>query len=92
MEQPAEVVVEMLGDVYPELKTNRETIMTELADEQGRFLKTLQNGEKEFEKLLPNLKKNPKMVIPGRVAFRLYDTYGFPLEIRMSLIIINVAS
>jgi alanyl-tRNA synthetase len=59
--------------------------MEELAAEEQRFLQTLKNGENEFEKLLPNLLKNPKKVIPGRVAFRLYDTYGFPIEITEEL-------
>ncbi len=60
-------------------------ITSELAQEEERFLETLQKGEKEFEKLLPNLEKNPQKTIPGRVAFRLYDTYGFPVEITEEL-------
>jgi alanyl-tRNA synthetase len=46
---------------------------------------TLEKGEHEFEKMLPNLKKNKSGQIPGRVAFKLYDTYGFPLEITEEL-------
>jgi alanyl-tRNA synthetase len=46
---------------------------------------TLQKGEHEFEKMLPRLKQNPSGVIPGRVAFKLYDTYGFPIEITEEL-------
>ena len=60
-------------------------ITTELGLEEERFSETLQKGEKEFEKLLPNLLKNPQKIIPGRVAFRLYDTYGFPIEITEEL-------
>ncbi len=85
LEGPAEVVIEIYGKPYPELSANRATILEELSLEQERFLKTLKVGEGEFEKMLPNLLKNPAKVIPGRVAFRLYDTYGFPLEITQEL-------
>ena len=70
---------------YPELRERAEMITTELGLEEERFSETLQKGEKEFEKLLPNLLKNPQKIIPGRVAFRLYDTYGFPIEITEEL-------
>ena len=60
-------------------------MLVELAQEEKRFLATLQKGEHEFEKLLPNLLKNPRPVVPGRVAFRLYDTYGFPIELTQEL-------
>ena len=85
LEGPASVVIDIYGRPYPELLANRDTIIEELSLEQDRFLKTLKVGEGEFEKMLPNLLKNPAKVIPGRVAFRLYDTYGFPLEITQEL-------
>lgn len=80
-----DVVIEIYRDAYPRLLEQRAKITEELDTEEQRFLKTLQNGEREFEKLLPNLKKNPNGRIPGRVAFRLYDTYGFPLELTEEL-------
>jgi len=82
---PAQACVEAFGDTYPELKSNAAMILSELQKEEGKFLSTLQKGEHEFEKLLPNLLKNPRAVVPGRVAFRLYDTYGFPLELTQEL-------
>ena len=85
LEQPARVVVEMYRSVYPELAEHEKMIVDELGAEQERFLQTLKKGEGEFEKLLPNLQKNPAKIIPGRVAFRLYDTYGFPLEITQEI-------
>ncbi len=85
LEAPAAVVIDIYAKPYPELQANRATIIEELSLEQDRFLKTLKVGEGEFEKMLPNLLKNPAKVIPGRVAFRLYDTYGFPLEITQEL-------
>jgi alanyl-tRNA synthetase len=81
----AEQVIVMFGDQYPELALNTKTILEEIDLEEERFLQTLTKGEHEFEKLLPNLLKNPDKIIPGRVAFRLYDTYGFPLEITEEL-------
>ena len=72
-------------DPYTLLEKQRDTILDELAREEERFLKTLQNGEREFEKMLPNLLRNPKKEIPGRLAFKLYDTFGFPLEITQEL-------
>jgi alanyl-tRNA synthetase len=78
-------VVSIYEDFYPELRERAAMIAEELTLEEGRFSETLQKGEHEFEKLLPNLMKNPQKTIPGRVAFRLYDTYGFPIEITEEL-------
>jgi alanyl-tRNA synthetase len=81
----SEKVVAIYEDFYPELRGRAAMIAEELTMEEGRFSDTLQKGEHEFEKLLPNLMKNPQKIIPGRVAFRLYDTYGFPIEITEEL-------
>lgn len=81
----AKVVIEMLCGPYPELAKNSEKVLAELSTEQQRFGTTLKKGELEFDKLLPNLLKNPQKTVPGRVAFRLYDTYGFPVEVTEEL-------
>ena len=81
----AEVVIREYSAFYRILEEKRQTILAELAKEEQKFLLTLQKGEHEFEKLLPNLLKGAKKVIPGRLAFRLYDTFGFPLEITEEL-------
>ena len=73
----AEQVIGQYGEVYPELKANRERILSELNLEEERFQKTIKQGMKEFEKLATYLKEP---VIPGKSAFRLYDTFGFPIE------------
>ncbi|POR04005.1 alanine--tRNA ligase [Alkalispirochaeta sphaeroplastigenens] len=83
--EPVRRVIETYAGFYPLLEQNRETILQELHAEEDRFLKTLQNGEREFEKMIPNLMKGKKREIPGRLAFKLYDTYGFPLEITREL-------
>ncbi|MBQ7905466.1 MAG: alanine--tRNA ligase [Spirochaetaceae bacterium] len=81
----AETVVENFKCAYPELEQNKEKIYNELTAEENKFRETLRKGEVEFQKLLPNLMKNPQKVIPGRVAFRLYDTFGFPIELTQEL-------
>lgn len=83
--KPAEIVIDMYSESYPNLVSKRDEILLELRAEAQRFMDTLRKGEHEFEKMLPNLLKNPRKTIPGRVAFRLYDTYGFPIEITEEL-------
>ena len=82
---PASAVIAQNAGFYTELKENETLILTELKAEEDRFLETLKKGESEFEKMLPNLLKNPKKIIPGRMAFKLYDTYGFPIELTEEL-------
>jgi alanyl-tRNA synthetase len=81
----AAVVVDKFGGPYPELVENRSRVVDELEGEEKKFLETLQKGEHEFEKMLPNLLKNPQKVMSGRLAFKLYDTYGFPIELTEEL-------
>ena len=81
----AEVVVDKFRDSYPELDQNRSYVMVELDREEAKFMETLQKGEHEFEKLLPNLLKDPRKIMSGRLAFKLYDTYGFPIELTEEL-------
>ncbi len=81
----ASIVVDIYKDTYPLLEQKRDFILKELEAEEEKFLRTLQKGEYEFEKLLPNLMKSSKRIIPGRLAFKLYDTYGFPIEITEEL-------
>jgi alanyl-tRNA synthetase len=81
----ARVVVEQFKGPYPELAENQARIVEELDSEEKKFLETLQKGEHEFEKLLPNLLKDPRRIMSGRLAFKLYDTYGFPIELTEEL-------
>ncbi|MDC7235784.1 MAG: alanine--tRNA ligase [Spirochaetales bacterium] len=83
--QISQVVIDMYKDVYTELADNASMILEELVMEEKQFGTTLKKGEHEFEKILPNLMKNPKKEIPGRLAFKLYDTFGFPLELTEEL-------
>ena len=81
----AAVIVDQLKGPYPELEENRAFIIAELDKEENKFMETLQKGEHEFEKLLPNLLKDPRKIMSGRLAFKLYDTYGFPIELTEEL-------
>ncbi|MBR0101857.1 MAG: alanine--tRNA ligase, partial [Treponema sp.] len=81
----ANVVIENFKCAYPELEQNADKVRKELTAEEEKFRVTLSKGEAEFQKLLPNLMKNPKKEISGKVAFRLYDTFGYPLELTQEL-------
>ena len=73
----AEVVIEDYGNVYPELEENRKHIVMELDAEEARFQRTLTNGMREFERIKGKFENG---VIDGKNAFRLFDTFGFPIE------------
>lgn len=85
MAELSAVVIDVYKEFYPEFSDRAEIISRELVMEEEKFLKTLKKGEHEFEKMLPNLLKGSKRIIPGRLAFKLYDTYGFPLELTEEL-------
>ncbi|MDR1174367.1 MAG: alanine--tRNA ligase [Treponema sp.] len=81
----AEAVIAEFSGAYPELAENKAFVLEELEKEGLKFLETLQKGEHEAEKLLPNLLKDPRKIMSGRLAFKLYDTYGFPIELTEEL-------
>lgn len=85
----AKPIIKQYGGPYPILLTNQNFILEELTKEEVKFRDTLQKGLHEFEKLVPNLLKNPKKIVPGRIAFKLYDTYGFPIEMTGELALEN---
>ena len=70
---------------YPLLLENRSFILDELKKEIARFESTLENGEKEFNKILNNVKAASKNKIEGKDALYLYDTFGFPIELTVEL-------
>ncbi len=79
------VVIALYKEPYPELGAHEAFIHEELEKEEEKFSITLTKGEKEFEKMLPNLLKGNSRTISGRLVFKLYDTYGFPIELTMEL-------
>ena len=74
--------VEKYKHIYTELETNQEKIVTELNKEEEKFSKTLIDGLKEFNKVVTYIKGD---IFPGKTAFRLFDTFGFPIEITTEL-------
>ncbi|MDT8304972.1 MAG: alanine--tRNA ligase [Anaerolineae bacterium] len=78
-------LVAAIGEAYPELAERQEAIRAALAEEEARFQATLQRGRAEFERAVARLGAGPARVLPGDVAFRLYDTYGFPVELTEEL-------
>ncbi len=80
----ARVVIKKFEAVYPELKKNEAFVLEQLAQEEARFARTLQQGEREFEKMLAHIDPQAR-VIRGSSAFKLYDTYGFPIEMTIEL-------
>ncbi len=81
----ATIVFGLYSEPYPELVENKTFILRELAAEETKFSETLIKGEREFEKMLPNLLKGSSRQLSGRTAFKLYDTYGFPVELTREL-------
>ncbi|MCF7917505.1 alanine--tRNA ligase [Candidatus Gracilibacteria bacterium] len=83
----AKTIIDKLSSAYPELKKNESVILDELHREEMQFLKTLEKGEKEFEKMLchPERSEGSLKTITGDQAFNLYETYGFPLEMTVEL-------
>ena len=81
----SKIVISQYEIPYPELAEHKAFIDHELVKEEEKFSDTLVKGEREFEKMLPNLLKGNSRVISGRLAFKLYDTYGFPIELTEEL-------
>ena len=78
-----DIYVRDLGEMYPELVKNKETIEQVIIEEKDKFVKTLEHGEREFQKVIGRLEGTK--LIPGEVVFKLYDTYGFPPEVTKEL-------
>lgn len=80
-----DISIDALKELYPELYTNRELIKNVIIEEKNKFMKTLQNGEREFEKLANRTKNSGKKVLDTQAVFNLYETYGFPPEMTEEL-------
>lgn len=74
------VVIELLGDAFPEVRKDPDFIKEVINEEESQFLKTLTRGQKLLEKTIIKLGEGSK-IFPGEVAWRLYDTYGFPFDL-----------
>lgn len=81
LEELINLDIQMLGDMYPELVVNRGNIVQTILEEKDKFVKTLENGEKELLKELNKLKDKGENKLSAEAVFRLYETYGFPQEV-----------
>lgn len=73
-----EAVIDSMGDVFPELRQRQEHLRSTTRAEEERFLATIEGGLDRFEQLAP---EGEQGTIPGDEVFRLYDTFGFPLDL-----------
>ncbi len=76
----ATIILDKYSEYYKELVDNRSVVLEVLTHEKTKFTRTLEKGLKEFEKIVQN-----NSTISGEVAFHLYDTYGFPIELTVEL-------
>ncbi len=81
-QQLAELIINKYSKYYGELERNREDILETLKNEKIKFNRTLEHGLKEFEKVVKNIDGD---TINKDIAFRLYDTFGFPIELTEEL-------
>lgn len=79
----AEVLIQQYGPVYPELRENREFILEQLQMEYSLFSRTLDEGLKKANRYLDRIEQGG--MLSGELAFKLYDTYGFPIEFTSEL-------
>jgi alanyl-tRNA synthetase len=81
LHEVAMMVAAVMGDAYPELQHEKQRITEVIRAEEERFGETLDRGLVLLEDATAKLKATQQKVLPGDVAFRLYDTYGFPLDL-----------
>lgn len=74
-------VVDIMEEAYPDVKNNHSYIVRVIKGEEERFIETLGMGMKLYEEFTGDLKKEGSVVIPGELVYKLYDTYGFPVDI-----------
>jgi alanyl-tRNA synthetase len=77
----AETAIAMSEVAYPDVRERATKIKSELQREEAQFLKTLERGEKLLAEVITTVKSQQQTVLPGADAFKLYDTFGFPLEL-----------
>ena len=75
------VLASVMGEQYPELQAGKEQIAKIIFEEETSFLKTLGKGLKMIERMINDLQREQKNILPGKVAFEMYDTFGFPVDL-----------
>ncbi|MCW9064823.1 MAG: alanine--tRNA ligase [Ignavibacteriaceae bacterium] len=79
--QLADVLVQTMGDVFPEIKEKQEYVKRVIKGEEESFNATLDRGIELFEEIIEKLNKKKEKLIPGEDVFKLYDTFGFPVDL-----------
>ena len=82
-------VIEVSGEAYPELVEKKDYIQKIISVEEDKFAATIDQGENIIAQYIEELKKDGKTVLDGEKAFKLYDTYGFPLELTEEILAEN---
>lgn len=77
----ADVVINKMGPIYPELMANKKLIFDVIRSEEERFINTLESGINQVEKVITQTRTHNKKILNGKDVFRLHDTYGFPVEL-----------
>jgi alanyl-tRNA synthetase len=77
----ADSVIKLMKDTYPEIYERRETVEKVIGNEEELFFRTLDRGLDEFERTVSRLRREKSSVFPGPDAFKLHDTFGFPLDL-----------
>jgi alanyl-tRNA synthetase len=84
--QTAAFVLDAMADAYPEEAKRRDFVARVVRNEEERFIQTLGNGLRILSEEIAKLKVEQQTVIPGEVVFRLYDTFGFPVDLTADIV------
>jgi len=79
-------VIELLGPVYPDIAKTKELIYRATKGEEERFFETLERGLTLLDEVLNSLRENGEKTIPGDAVFKLYDTFGFPVDLTADIV------
>ena len=82
----SKTVIEVSKDAYPELADKKEHIFATLNKEEENFNKTIDTGLTKLNDIINDMKQNNEKVMSGENAFKLYDTYGFPLDLTIEIL------
>ncbi len=82
----ADTVIDNTKGAYPELEQNREYIKKVIRIEEERFIETVDQGLQMLGQYAEEMKKNGQTVLGGEIAFKLYDTYGFPIDLTKEIL------
>ncbi len=86
LHQVSSKVVDLMKGAYPELRETEVFVSKVIENEEGRFSETLDSGLKILREELEQLEKKGRKILSGEVAFRLYDTFGFPLDLTQEIL------